>query len=366
MTKGRSEMRQGGRAGSSRAYWLCQLLGWGGYGLAYWLAVLVPFRAAGWRQLVADTAYCAAGLAGTHLLRQRIRRGAWSDLRLRALLPRLAAGALLVGVLQTVALDGSLTAARLINWKESGASAIPMATTFFSALLVGMWLSIYFAAQAVRRRRAAELNALRAQVVLRESRLRSLERQLNPHFLFNCLNSVRGMIAENPARAQEMVTRLAELLRFSLRQDEREAIPLDEELVTVDSYLELESVRFEERLRIRREIEPEARRALFPPLLLQTLVENALKHGIAHLPDGGEVLLRIARSGESLRVQVGNSGSLRPQNGAGIGLANTRERLRLLYGDRARLALWEPRPGWVEAELEIPFQVREALCEPSS
>jgi LytS/YehU family sensor histidine kinase len=215
---------------------------------------------------------------------------------------------------------------------------------------------------AVRRRRAAELDALRSQVLAREAKLRSLQQQLNPHFLFNCLNSLRGMIDEDRARAQQMVTRLAELLRASLRQDACEAIPLEEELTTVNAYLELESVRLEERLRIRREIAPEARDALVPPMLVQGLVENALKHGIAQLPEGGELLLRIYRVGEMLRVEVGNTGRLRTDRGGGIGLANARERLRLLHGERAMVELSEEPQGWVQATVALPFQQAEAAC----
>ena len=131
----------------------------------------------------------------------------------------------------------------------------------------------------------------------------------------------------------------------------------------MDAYLELESVRLEERLRIRREIEPEARGALTPPMLVQGLVENALKHGIAKLPEGGELLLRVAREGGMLRVEVGNAGRLRAENGNGIGLKNARERLWLLYGDRASVELIEDPAGWVRAALVLPFQTVEAPCE---
>ena len=215
----------------------------------------------------------------------------------------------------------------------------------------------------MRRRRTAELDALRAQVLARETRLRTLQQQLNPHFLFNCLNSLRGMIDEDRNRARQMVTRLAELLRSSLRQDESNSIPLDEELATVDAYLELESVRFEERLRIRRDIDPAARSALVPPMLVQGLVENALKHGISSLPSGGDLTLRIARAGDLLLIDVLNPGTLSSQSGNGIGLANARERLRLLYGPRAELTLTEDQPGSVHAGVVLPFESMEAACE---
>ena len=243
---------------SNTAYWACQLAGWGGYGLCYYLAVLVPFHATGPKQMLGDAAYCATAVLGTHLLRLWMKQRGWSELGYARLAPRLMLGALLVGTLQTAALFGCLTLEGGMDWGQAPVLPIMGVTVFFSAFLVALWLAVYLAVLAVRRRRAAEMNALRAELAGREAKLRSLQQQLNPHFLFNCLNSLRGMIDEDRGRAQQTVTRLAELLRASLRQDETSAIPLEEELATVDAYLELESVRLEERLRIRREIAPEA------------------------------------------------------------------------------------------------------------
>ena len=361
MSAARIEHGNGGRR--SRAYWACQLAGWGGYGLVYYLAVLVPFHAAGPENILADAAYCVAGLTGSHLLRMRMKQRRWSELGYARLAPRLVLGSLLVGTFATAVLEGSLTLEGQLDWGQARVLPIVGVTVFTSAFLAALWLAIYLGVLSVRRRRAAEVNALRAELAARESKLRSLQQQLNPHFLFNCLNSLRGMIDEDRGRAQQMVTRLAELLRASLRQDECSAIPLEEELATVDAYLELESVRLEERLRIRREIEPEARGALTPPMLVQGLVENALKHGIAQLPLGGELLLRVAREGEALRLEVGNTGRLRMQQGNGIGLRNARERLRLLYGERASVDLSEELAGWVRAKVVLPFQTMEAACE---
>ena len=173
------------------------------------------------------------------------------------------------------------------------------------------------------------------------------------------------MIDEDSRRAQEMVTRLAELLRSSLRQDQQTLISLEEELATVNAYLELESVRFEDRLRIRRDIHEAAVSGLVPPMLVLGLVENALKHGIAELPDGGELEIRIQRIRDLLQIEICNTGTLR-YGAAGIGTANTRERLLLLYRESADFNLTEDPPGWVRAIVSIPFQTTEATCERSS
>jgi hypothetical protein len=362
----------GPRSSTARAYWLCQFLGWGGYCLGYYLAVLVPFHDRGPKPILADLVYAVAGFLGTHLLRARLRAGRWIEMRPLRLVSRLFVAALLVGALQTVALDGTLWLQGVFSSAAPGASqGIVLATFFSSALLIGFWLAIYFVVLSVRRRRSAEVDILRSQILVRESQLRSLQQQLNPHFLFNCLNSLRGMIDEDPRRAQEMVSELAGLLRAALRSDHCTTIPLADELTAVDAYLRLESVRLEERLRVHREVNPAAAMAAIPPLLLQGLVENAVRHGIAPLRDGGDLTLRIALAGGRLQICVTNSGALREANEAGIGLANARARLHLLYGDRAHLDLRESPAGFVQATLDMPFEAapvaavpQEVLCEP--
>jgi LytS/YehU family sensor histidine kinase len=216
----------------------------------------------------------------------------------------------------------------------------------------GAWIGLYVRITARRRQQERET---RLQLALREAELRALEAQVNPHFLFNCLNSIRGLVVENPARAQDMITRLANILRYNLHRDRSHTVPLASELEAVSDYLALESVRFEDRLRVEFAIDADAREASIPPMLLQTLIENAVKHGIAPLPGGGELRIRASLRQDSMMVAVENTGRLRaPEPGAGgLGLKNVRERLRVLYGDRASLQLQE-RDGRVAATLLIP------------
>src|SRR5258708_31639453 len=160
-----------------------------------------------------------------------------------------------------------------------------------------IWLLFYVALTAGRRYREKEV---RLQLALREAELRAREAQINPHFLFNCLNSIRALVLENPPLAQDMLTRLANTLRFNLHRDLMHTIPLSSELEAVRDYLALEKVRFEERLRVEFAIEPAATAAQVPPMVLQTLVENALKHGIARLPEGGDLVIRAVLDADSL------------------------------------------------------------------
>ena len=160
--------------------------------------------------------------------------------------------------------------------------------------------------------------------------------------MFNSLNAIRSLIGEDPERARDAVTRLAGLMRYATTATKSSKVPLARELETVRSYLELERVRLEDRLETTLEVDPALSDELVPPLVLQTLVENAVKHGISLRPNGGHIRVTAKRSSRELHLEVGNSGSLRPaEEASGIGLTNLRQRLELLYGDRSRLDLHE-------------------------
>jgi LytS/YehU family sensor histidine kinase len=193
---------------------------------------------------------------------------------------------------------------------------------------------------------------------VKEAELRALKSQVNPHFIFNSLNSLRALIDENPARARTAVTQLANLLRYSLKSGELETVPFEEELGVVNDYLSLEQVRHEERLRLRLDIGPDVHRLAIPPMLLQTLVENAVKYGISQRPEGGEITITAFNEGGTLRLLVSNPGQLAlgiQASSTGLGLRNAAERLRLIFGERATLQLRSDQPALVIAEAVIPM-----------
>jgi anti-sigma regulatory factor (Ser/Thr protein kinase) len=186
--------------------------------------------------------------------------------------------------------------------------------------------------------------------------LKLLKSQLNPHFLFNSLNSVRALIAEDPARARHAVTQLAGILRYTLRSDHEELVTLERELETVSDYLTLESLRFGERLRVELDIAADAQDIRVPVMLLQTVVENAMKHGIAELPGGGVLRVSATLRDDALHVEVQNP---RPQNPPpreqqGSGLYNAAERLRLLFGSQATLELDLSRSAMAIVRIRVP------------
>jgi two-component system, LytTR family, sensor kinase len=317
-----------------RLYWICQAAGWGSF-VVNALGFYLVFAAPRWEVVASIVLIDGIGCpALTHVLRGWMHRHGWTRLPLRRLLPRVAAAALLLaaGVSAVV-----LVVAGLIPENEGfdRTGAFWMFMTFLWAF--SGWLLIYFAIHARRQRDARELELT---LDARNAQLDLLRAQVNPHFLFNCLNSVRALITENPERASTMVTSLSDLLRYSLQSERTHTVSLADELAIVENYVSLERVRFEDRLRFERVAGPDALETRVPPMLVQTLVENAVKHGIADLPRGGLVRMHAQVAGARLEITVSNTGTMRvPLNETGHGLRNTIDRLRLLYGDHASLSL---------------------------
>ena len=204
-------------------------------------------------------------------------------------------------------------------------------------LLYLLATGLHYTALANAQQRDAELNAAEARTLARESQLQALRFQLNPHFLFNSLHSIAALATLDGVRAREMCVRLSDFLRASLGLRERESIPLREELALARNYLEVEQVRFGARLRVEEDIEETCESCLIPALLLQPLVENAVKHGIAGLVEGGSIRLAAARRGEAVSIQIENAfdPAVSAPRKTGLGLAHVRRRLAVRYGDEA-------------------------------
>lgn len=338
------------------AYWSCQAFGWGLYSI---VGMSMIARQTGWQFSLAAgyTLFFLYSIALTDLLRREMRRRDWlSALTLRTL-ARLFGAALALAAVQTFLVFAINLLFVTLGGSKAGmepAYALPTWISISGANCI--WLLFYVALTGGRRYREKEV---RLQLALREAELRALESQIHPHFLFNCLNSIRALVAENPVLAQDMITRFASILRYNLHRDLDHTVPLETEVEVVQDYLALEAVRLEDRLRSRFEIDQAAAKLLIPPMLLQTLVENALKYGIAARPEGGDLIVRAAISGDSLELEVVNSGRIAEPAAGGtqVGLANTRERLRILYGGRASLELRNRGPAEVAATVLIPRTV---------
>jgi hypothetical protein len=317
-----------------------------------------PLRASVW--CLAISLAVAFWLATLALRTVALRRG-WFAMAAAPMLLRLAAG---IGV-GSIFVQG---AARLSLVLCALAGLLPMPGdpyglrailmySFQVAIILGLWTAVWAGWHLLRHRRQSEIARLRAESQRNALELEALRARLNPHFVFNALNNARALINEDTERARELITRLSGILRHALEHSQRETVPLAEELAVVDDYLAVEAVHYEERLRVQRAIQPGALDALVPPMMLQLLVENAIKHGVALTPGGGVLDLAVRREGEVLVVEVANPGRLdRGDAGHGVGLAYLRTRLaRSPVPGRFDLAQDGER---VRARLEIPQGAR--------
>lgn len=359
----------GTRPHASRSYWLCQLGGWGFYGVVEaGVAAQILHLPLGTGAL--EIAVLAAlGVALTHLLRELLRRCAWAGLPLHALVPRILGLALLLS-LPVAAVTDRLSIAAL--WAPEKVDIpnlhIPLGVihqarglilVLNETALFTVWAALYLTITALRDQRSAMLRQSELTRALQLAQLRLLKSQLNPHFLFNSLNSVRALIAGDPAGAQKAVTQLARTLRYTLTAGHEELVTLARELEIVEDYLALESLRFGERLRIERDLAPEAMSVRVPVMLLQTVVENAIKHGIAELPAGGDLRIVAALRSGTLHIDVENTRPGKAETpfrseGEGVGLDNAAERLRLLFGAKADLHLDLSHVEVAIARIRIP------------
>jgi len=333
----------------ARPYWLCQATGWSALIAAQFATYLMLAKPVIPHVLVAMPAlFTSAFLAscGLHALMPVLRRRFAEHRFLFAYGAAVAATALLCATVFHYA---------AAPWLE-GRQLPPILALFMQYLgLLASWSALYFAISFYRGQRAATLNQLRLEAARREAELRALKAQINPHFLFNSLNTLRALIPRELDRPRHAVTLLADLLREALNIDETTTVPLKHELATVDNYLALEQLRFESRLRVVREIDSAALSWPVPSFLVQGLVENAIKHGIACHEAGGQIVLRAMVLDDTLHLSVTNCGQLRAATDAnGIGLTNARARLDHLFAGRARLGLRPATADTVVAELVIP------------
>ena len=207
-----------------------------------------------------------------------------------------------------------------------------------------------------RRVREREVKAAQLEASLSQARLQALGAQLHPHFLFNTLHAISALVQSDPARADEMIALLAELLRASLRDGAAQEVGLRQELDFTQRYLQIEQTRFGDKLRVELHIEPSALEARVPRLLLQPLVENAIRHGLSTMTRAGSLRIEAARQGDALRLVVLDDGKGLPfELREGVGLSNTRARLLQLYGGQGQLTLLPREGGGTRAQVSIPW-----------
>ena len=336
---------------SQKFYWLAQFGGWTGYFGLIALSTYTrePDRLT-WMYFLNLAILIVSGILMTHAQRFVFIKLGWLNLRLPPLIPRLLVSsslcAIIIGAIDFVSdyYSGLMDPSKpLFEFSKV------ILSLFAILILVLTWNAIYFTFHFFQKSRNQEISNLELAASNKESELKNLRSQLNPHFLFNSLNSIRALVDIDPVKAKKSITTLSNLLRQSLVLGKENLVSLESELGVAKSYLDLERVRFEERLQVDWEIDTNLKDFQVPPFSLQMMVENAIKHGISNLKEGGIVKIKAYSDKERVCIQVVNSGSLREVLGLGVGIQNIQQRLELQYGDNASFALRELPDNYVEA-----------------
>jgi two-component system LytT family sensor kinase len=340
--------------GRNRLFWTLQTASWATYWLIRHFSVMFWDKPAGYQPLIAAVAL--SGFVITALFRPIYRR-LWGRSPVTIVLGALAvcyAGA----VVWTVLIDW--IAVDLTKREPHDSSLIGLLLYSFNAIFELLtWTGLYFGYRYYESSRDEHERTLKASALAQEAQVKMLRYQLNPHFLFNTLNAISTLILENQNRvANQAVTRLSEFLRYTLDQDPMKKVTLRQEIDALNLYLSTERLRFGERLSIEFAVEEAALEALLPSLLLQPLIENAVKYVVAPREEGGRIRVEGRIRSGMLEIAVEDDGpglaaTTQAESGRGVGLRNTRERLSVVYGERHRFATLNAQPG-LRIEIAIP------------
>ena len=344
-----------------RLFWILNIAGWTGYTIAAWLGALAHEKPESYFDVIVVSA--VSGFLATLPLRQ-LYRMLWTRSAV------VLGSATLVISYAVAFLWQWLRNTLYWDWVKGGYRPEHM-MDFVSGVMGSFyimlcWSGLYFGIKYYQQLQEQTEQTLKAVAAAHQAQLKMLRYQLNPHFLFNTLNAISTLILDGANKtANEAVTRLSDFLRYTLDNDPMSRVTLGSELAALDLYLEIEKVRFGDRLIIEKDIEPRAARALVPSLVLQPLIENAIKYAISPSEDGGmlRISARVQRDTLVLRVSDTGPGLGNGNNGqksSGVGLKNTRERLQQLYGERQAFTLAPNEPSGLVITINIPFEEGDA------
>jgi sensor histidine kinase YesM len=363
--------------GTRGQYWTFQLIGWGSF------AFINTFFAFSFDKLSPAFFYRLAiflvlGILFSHIMREIINRLGILQKNLNKQAFQLFVLTFCLALLTSYISIEVVSGFNLLRADEEKLLARPsisfwiskvvlvLSSGFSYFILFFIWSLIYFMYHYVTKSRKQQLDTLRLESLVKELELQTIKAHINPHFIFNSLNSIRALVDENPQRARAAVTELSNILRSSMHTEKMETVSFEKELSIVKDYLALENMRFEDRLKIEYDIDEDTLDQPVPPMMLQTLVENAIKHGISKRINGGVVKVISDFKGDFHELIVENTGQLngvanadgRQKNlaGHGFGLSSTINRLNLLYGDKARFEIKQINGSLVQAKVLIPVQ----------
>lgn len=340
-----------------RLYWICQFGGW----LFFVLLQSLFYKLSNvFDASVATSQFMlfAFGIVLSHTYRNIIVNSGWLKMNTLFVIPRVI---IAIAILATVHEYAQYGVESLLNisGNKHHDNVVIVTNIINLAFVYFFWSLIYFLFYFIQNYKKAEIENLKWSASINEIELNKLKSQLNPHFIFNAMNSIRALVDENPLKSKDAITQLSNILRNTLQMGKNKVISFDEEMRVVTDYLALESIRYEERLKTSVKLDPLSSHFFIPPLMIQTLVENAIKHGISTLTYGGVVEISTKVTNNVLHITLRNSGQIKEniEEDTGFGLKNTIQRLQLLYRDTASLKISNENENTVLTELRIPKQL---------
>jgi LytS/YehU family sensor histidine kinase len=343
-----------------KIYWISQVTGWTIFVLVN-IIIIASLEELPTARILIWILLGLLGIYFTHLLRRIIRRGNWLSLQLKEIIPRVLISSFIIGlIIYAIVFTASYFAGTM---KQEEITVTRVITGILNLTSISLfWSLIYFSVHYLENYKKKEIETLIWEAAVKDYELKTLKSQLNPHFMFNAMNSIRALIEEDPESAKSALTKLSNILRYSLQMERMEKVPLEDEIETVKNYLDLEKVRFEERLKYQIDINSGSAKIEIPPMMIQTLVENGIKHGISKRTKGGEIKIvsKVVNDADNskLKIEIQNSGQFSEEelkSSNGFGVSNTKHRLNLLYGEKALFSIRNIAEDKVLAEIEIPL-----------
>ena len=349
-------------------YWICQIAGWGAnFAIFTFFYITLAVRHVDNFFLIISI-NVLLGILFTHLMRMVIKE--YQLLQATPIQKQIVFFILLTLIFSIAYACTDVALEKVLGFEDKQAPKLRLLneiarTSISNFFFLFIWNLIYYIYHYVERNRTQELQTLKLQSLVKELELKTIKSHINPHFIFNALNSIRALVDENPSRARTAITELSNILRSSMQAEKLETVMLERELNIVKDYLALEKMRFEERLIIEMDIDEDTLNQPVPPMMLQTLVENAIKHGISKKINGGTIKVISDFVDNHHEIVVLNTGQLngynnedaRLPNEQGFGIRSTQDRLNMLYQGKASFAIRNYDTEMVESKITMPLAI---------
>ncbi|WP_459209758.1 sensor histidine kinase [Aquimarina rhabdastrellae] len=348
----------------NKTYWGLQIFGWGilcSINTITKIIISSPTINEQLYFLIESLAIVAFGILCSHRIRHYIKKVQFFEQSHPRKYVKLLGVVILAGISSAIAIYTiSYIGIKSLNVSDEDFVLLKIViSTINLTLYQFFWTIIYVVVKSIIKLQKGKVTQARLEAELKASQLNILKGQINPHFMFNSLNNIRGLMLEDVNKSREMITRLSEMLRYSLNSNKIDTITIEEELDIVENYIALSKIQLEDRLQYKEEVAPETLKAKIPPMLIQMLIENAIKHGVAKEKEGGLVALTIQERENEINIEVINTGTLANENNTTqIGVENIKKRLQLLFGETANFKLKQENKE-VIASIKLPINTDE-------